>query len=582
MLRRLIIPGLAGFAAIGGLLSYTAFAEGGKSSSAIVVASNELATVLAPEELEQVGERESFISAYRRLTESQYRHAIADIFGDDIKVEARFEPERREEGLQAVGNAQLSVTTSGLEQYYSLARSISRQVVSAERETDYLPCDVTSSKDAARKCADEFVQEIGGKLYRRPLTKAERTLTLTIWDASAEGKDDYTQAFEHALTSLLISPEFLFRTEVAERVDDSDAFQLDAYSKASRLAFYLWDSPPDAELLEAAARGDLNTLDGLSVQVERLLDSPRFDLGVRAFFTDMLHFESFETLTKDTMTYPKFSQAVADSAREETLRFLIQHLVDDEGDYRDIFTTKKTVLNRTLAAVYNVPYPSREEWTTYEFDEDTERSGILTQVSFAALFSHPGSSSPTLRGKHLQEIFQCTKIPDPPADVDFSKVQAIEEGTVRERLDAHRTDPTCASCHILMDPAGLALENFDSLGQFRTLENGDPIDVSADIFGQEYSGATGVGEYMKSNPQVVSCVVQKAYAYGKGRKNDYREGQFLNSKTEEFADAGYQLKDLFRSLLTDPKFYEVEVPEGLSARTDSASLTTKAPASGGN
>lgn len=574
MLRQTLISGLLGAVAVGGLLTYSAVADGrspGREAASSSKSTDEAGDVLA--------KRDRFVAAYRRLTETQYRNTIADVFGDEIKVEGRFEPELREEGLQAVGNAHLSITTSGMEQYYGMARSISSQIVNADDVADRLGCKLDASKARARSCASDFLSDTGFRLYRRPMTKAELSAAMEIWDAAAD-QDGVKKAFELSLSSLLLSPEFLFRSEIAEKTEDGD-FRMDAYSKAERLAFYLWDSAPDEELLSLAKSGEIHDQAKIDAQVARMMDDPRFEAGVRAFFVDFLHFETFDTVTKDPLTYPKFSQAVADSAREETLRFMHQLLIEDEGDYRDIFTSRKTVINRPLAAVYNVPYASKADWATFEFPESSGRSGVLTQVTYTSLFSHPGSSSPTLRGKYLAEIFQCTKIPDPPADVDFSKVQALAEGTVRERLDAHRTDPTCASCHVLMDPAGLALEQFDGIGQFRKTENGEPIDVSAEIFGSHYEGAQGIGQYLHDNPQTSACFVQKAYNYGTGRPFDYRDASVLSAYEQEFADAGYQMMPLLRTILTDPKFFEVIVPDGLQARSTSASLETNTAARGG-
>lgn len=585
MQRQKFLPGIATLGAATAAAAFFMVGSVGGDRAAYADSTDgtgfRLAVPLESSELEVVGDRDSFVSAYRRLTESQYRHTIADIFGADIAIAGRFEPERREEGLQAVGNARLSVTTSGLEQFYALSRNIADQVMRSDSRAEILGCDIPEDRAAARACADAFIADTGAKLYRRPLSEAEHTLSMAIWDSAAEANGSTEAAFQMTLASMLLSPEFLFRTEVAERVGETDEFRLDAYSMASRISYFLWDTMPDAELIAAAESGALHTEDGLMSQVNRMIASPRMEEGVRAFFSDMFYFEAFETLTKDPETYPKFSQAVADSAKEETLRFLVRHLLDQDADYRDIFTSRETVINRTLAAVYNVPYPSREAWTDFEFDEDSQRSGVLTQVTFTALFSHPGSSSPTLRGKYLQEIFQCMPIPDPPADVDFSKVQALESGTVRERLEAHRSDPTCATCHVLMDPVGLALENFDSLGQFRLHENGDLIDVSTDLNGTPYMGAPGVGQYLHDNPQTASCVTQKAISYGEGRPFDYANYGFLTETQEAFADDGYRLKTLFRTILTDPVFYDVIVPEGMQERETTAAVETQSAISGG-
>ncbi|HEY7799938.1 MAG TPA: DUF1592 domain-containing protein, partial [Hyphomonadaceae bacterium] len=481
--------------------------------------------------------RSSFVAAYRRLTESQYRHVIASTFGEDIVINARFEPERREDGLQAVGSAQLSVTTTGLEQYLAVARSVADQVFDAKRRDGLVGCAAA----AGEACAETFLKRAGVQLFRRPLSAEEIAGFKAVWKDAADKSGDFDKALGLSLVSMLMSPEFLFRVERAEADPAKPgAYRLDGYAKAMRLSFLLWDAAPDAELAAVARSGAIHDPGVLAAQVDRMLASPRTADGVRAFFTDMLQFETFDTLSKDAATYPNFSQAVADGAREETLKFLVDHLVVRGGDYRDIFTSRDTFLNRALASVYDVPYPSAEPWTQFSFPENSERAGVLTQVTFLSLFAHPGSSSPTIRGVKLNEIFMCLAIPQPPPDVDFSKVQALEKGTVRTRLIDHMTNPGCSSCHLLSDPPGLALERFDGLGQHRTTENGAPIDVSADIGGKKFSGSTGLGQYMHDNPLVPSCLVRRVQSYGAGRAYDRSEAKQVEARTAAFAADGYK------------------------------------------
>lgn len=512
---------------------------------------------------------ESEAIAYRRLTESQYRHAIADIFGPEIEINARFEPELREAGLQAVGNARLSITTSGLEQYLALARSISTQVIDGDKAAENVSCSLDQSDSA---CAKSYLKNIGGQLFRRPLSDAETASFISAYDQGVSSAGNAAKGFKLALIGMLMSPEFLFRVERAE-VDPDNANQkrFDAYTKATRLSYLLWDAAPDGELMQLAQNGDIHKDEVFAQQVDRLLTSPRLEDGVRAFFTDMLQFERFETLTKDGATYPKFSQAVADSAREETLKFLVHHLVTKQDDYRDIFTSRETVINRSLAAVYDVPFLSKDEWTQHTFAADSGRSGVLTQVTFLSLFSHPAASSPTVRGVKLYDIFQCITLPDPPPDVDFSKVQAIENGTVRERLIDHKTNPGCYSCHNISDPPGLALEHFDGLGQRRLLENGKLIDVSAEINGKAFDGSVGLGNFMRDNQQAVNCVVRNVHNYGVGRVDGAAEREVLARLRQSFADNDYRFASLMRSVLTDPEFFKVVPPisdDKVAANTD--------------
>jgi len=519
---------------------------------------------------------EKITVAVRRLTESQYRNTIRDIFGSQIEINARFEPEQREGGLLAIGNAMLSLTSSGFEQYFVLAASIAEQALAEDSRADVMPCQPTVESAVDSACASQFLAQYGEQLFRRPLTEADLQARLATFEAGAAQAEDFYAGLQLALTSLLIAPEYLFRVEQAE-VDPNDPaqYRLDGYSKASRLSFLFWDTAPDNELLQAAASGALHEESGLASQLTRLSESPRLADGARAFFIDMMQIDGFDNMVKDPAIYPKFNQLVADSARQQMLMTIDDLLIDQSRDYRELFTSNETFLNRALAAVYQVPYTSAEELAEYEFAEDSERSGLFSQVGFLALWAHPGTSSPTRRGIKIHEIFMCEPTPDPPADVDFSQVQDSTAGTVRGRLLDHMENTGCTVCHQRSDPPGLALEHFDGLGQLRTMENGQYIDVSADLFGTRFVGAQGLGEFLYNDPRVPACLVRNVYSYGVARSLDANERDFLNAQTQQFANNGYRVPDLFKQIAGTAKFFEVRLPEGseveLAGNTPAAS-----------
>src|SRR5262249_33425710 len=457
--------------------------------------------------------------ALRRITETQYRHTIADVFGPSIKINSRFEPEQRVDRLLAIGSAQLSLTSSGFEQYFVLAGSISDQVLGETQRTASVPCKPADPARADDACARLFIEKYGERPFRRPLTKAEILARLRTASAGAKQSGDFYAGLKLALTSLLLAPEFLFRVETAEPDPaHPQRYRLDGYSKAARLSFLLWDSAPDPELLAAARSGALHTQAGLQQPLKRRISSTRFEDGARAFFADMLQLDGIENLVKDPAIYPKFNQSVADSAKEQTLKTTLDLLVHKKRDYRDLFTSNDTFINRPLASVYRIPFASSGDWAAYTFPPSSERSGILTQASFLSLFAHPGTSSPTKRGIKMYEIFMCQATPDPPADVDFSRVQDSSKGTVRARLLDHMQNVGCAVCHRRTDPPGLALEHFDGLGQLRTIENGATIDVSAGINGVKFEGAQGLGQFLHDDPRVPDCLVRNVYAYAVGRE----------------------------------------------------------------
>lgn len=519
--------------------------------------------------------------AVRRLTESQYRHTIADIFGPDIQINARFEPESREAGLLAVGSALLSLTSSGFEQHFALASSIADQVFDAKKRASIVACPSADPRTFDEACARKFIESYGERLFRRPLTDAEVESRLDTASVGAKRSGDFFVGLELALTSLLIAPDFLFRVETAEPDPGSPGqYRVDAYTKASRISFLLWDAAPDEELLEAARSGAIHSEAGLDQQLTRLVSSPRFEDGTRAFFADVLQLDGFENLIKDPAIYPKFNQSVSDAAKEQTLKTVVELLVRQKRDFRDIFTSNETFINRPLAAVYNVPYASADAWAAHTFPASSGRAGILTHVGFLSLFSHPGASSPTRRGVKVLEIFMCEPTPNPPANVDFSKVQDSTAGTVRGRLLDHMENEGCTGCHKRTDPPGLALEHFDGLGQLRTLENGAPIDVSADLKGVVVQGASGLAQYLREDPRVPACLVRNVYSYGVGRKTYGRDEPYLSARTQEFAAKGYRLSDLMVQIASSPEFFKATLPAGTTVPA-ALSATAQTPSSEG-
>lgn len=520
----------------------------------------------------------------RRLTPSQYRTIITDVFGPTIQLGGRFEPDLRIEGLLAVGTSQVSVSAAGMEQYDGMARNIAEQVTGVAHRDMLIACKPAAADTPDDRCARRFLSEAGRLLFRRPLSQVEERTYVTAARAAGDTLHDFYAGLSLSLASMLASPQFLFRTEtLVPDTDSPSGYRLDDYSIASRLSFFLWDSSPDPALLEAAGRGELRTARGLQRQVQRMIASTRVEAGVRAFFTDMFRFDEFETLTKDPVLFPKFSPNVAADSQEQTLRTVVDLLVADEGDYRDIFTTRKTFLTQSLASIYRVPLVnerpngSPDQWLPYEFPADDPRAGVLMQTSFVSLHSHPGRGSPTLRGKALREIMLCQKIPAPPAQVDFTIVQDTTNPvhrTARERLSAHATQPSCTGCHKVMDPMGLALENFDSAGEWRTTENGKRIDTSGKLDAVAFQDGAGLGRAVRDNPATPSCLVDRLSAYAVGRTLRRSEKSWSDQLKQEFAAEGFRVPALMREIASSPEFYLASQPGAVPALAKTAHATS--------
>ena len=509
----------------------------------------------------------------RLLSEPQYRSVIADLFGEQIAVGATFDPLVRTSGLLTVGAAQAHITPAGIEQFDRMARSIAAQVMSADSREIFTPCRPKSEAAADDACARKFFQTVGRMLYRRDLDADEIRSPTAVAAAVSAQLGDFYRGLEAGLAAMLVSPSFLF---IADRTEADPAnvgkLRLDPYSRASRLSFFLWGSAPDAALLNAAKNGDLFASRGIKRQVERMLASPKLVTGLRAFFSDMLAFEDIDRLEKDSIIYPLFSTAVAQDAREQTLRTLTHLLLDDDGDYRDIFTTRKTFMSGALGRIYRVPVVRPDGgWMPYEFPPADPRAGLITQVSFAALYAHPGRSSPTLRGRAMRELLLCQKIPDPPGNVDFSLFNDpnAPSRTARQRLSVHATQKSCAGCHKLTDPIGLALERIDGAGQLRADENNVPIDTQGELDGVKFNDASGLGKAMRENSAASSCVVSRLYAYAVARAPGRDERQFLNVLADKFASAGYRILVLLQNIATSDAFFAVSPPKLRTAALES-------------
>ena len=490
-----------------------------------------------------------------RLTEGQYRNTIADIFGPDIVTGGRFEPtSRRPHGLLAPGNYQIAVSPSGMEQFAAMARKIAGQVVDDNHRAVLIGCKPASRASADNRCALKFFSRVTPLLFRRPVAKTELQQFASLAGAAAKTTHDFYAGLGLGLEAALVSPSFLFQMDELEPLPGHPGeWRLNSYARASRLSFFLWNTSPDEQLLGAARKGDLQTAQGLAKQVDRMIGSVRLTSGVRSFFSDMLQMDKLADLTKDSIVYPQFISEVRNDMSEQLLRTLTSLLIEEQRDYREIFTTRRTYLTDALAAIYQVPVPVRVGWFPYEFPPDSPRAGILTQINFLAAFSHNGRSSPTLRGQGIRELLLCQAVPDPPGNVDFTAFDASHAKTVRDRLTEHRSNPACAGCHKIMDPLGLTLENFDGIGVFRVSENGSPIDPSANIDGKDIKDAIGLGKAISEMPAATSCVVNRLVEYGTRRRP--KDKIWLTDLNSQFAAGGYRLPALMRSIAMSDLFY---------------------------
>jgi Protein of unknown function (DUF1588)/Protein of unknown function (DUF1592)/Protein of unknown function (DUF1585)/Protein of unknown function (DUF1595)/Protein of unknown function (DUF1587) len=553
-----------------GLLAAATLALAGLSAASPAAQPPAAGTAAAAQEPQDTGS----LNRLRLLTEQQYLNTVRYVFGPDIAPDPHFPPAQRRDGLVANGSSITGVTTTQLELYQKSAVTIANTVVSPKYRAFLLPCKPRHEDAADKSCASQFLKEKGRLFNRRPLTREELDSFVKVADESADQLKDFYAGISVALEAMLVSPNVLFLTEGTEPDPAHPGHQrLDAFSLATRMSLFLWDSVPDDNLLKAAESGEIQTPKGRARVVDMMLSSRRLDAGVRAFFDDMFGFDDFAALSKDPAMYPQFTGQVATDAREQTLRTIVDHLVTRRGDYRDLYTTRDTFISPALAVIYGEPAPSG--WTPYTEPVDSPRAGLLSQISFLALHSHPTRSSPTLRGKALRELLLCQRVPPPPPNVDFSAVDNPNSpfNTQRERVAFHLKNPVCAGCHKIMDPMGLALENFDSAGHFRDKERGTKIDASGTLDGKPFDGVVSLGKVLHDNAGLTSCLVQRVYSYGTGgalRPEDKKTLEYFNAR---FAEAGYRVPDLMRTIALSDSFSDIVEPKPQAPPVKTASLS---------
>jgi hypothetical protein len=514
----------------------------------------------------------------RLVTRDQYLNTLAYVFGADVRPDVEFAPVERVDGLLRLGTSRAGVNDTQLELYQKTAQFVAAQVIEPTRRNFVIGCTPAKDTAADRACAEQVLSRIGRLMFRQPLPQDKVAELVDHASASADKLGDFYAGLAVAIEEILVSPKTMLLAERGEpEPGNPGQMRLDAYSLASRLAYFLWNAAPDEMLLKAAETGEILTPKGRSRAVDTMLASPRLKDGMRAFFDDMYDFEKLNTLSKDALVYPAFTGLTAEDAREQTLRTVVDHLVAKKGDYRDLYTTRTTFLSPALAALYQLP--TQKGWVEYRFPDTSPRAGVLTHISFLAAHSHPGRSSPTLRGKALRELLLCQPVPRPPANVDFSALEnpKSEHRTQRDRVSFHLENPVCAGCHRITDPIGLAMENFDGSGRFRTTERGAAIDASGNLDGKQFADVVGLAAALREHPGLTSCLVKRVYSYGTGSQTANDDAEVLKYLNARFEAAGYRVPELLRTIALSNAFSEFKqaAPAAGEAKTASAGPATE-------
>lgn len=490
----------------------------------------------------------------RILLARQYLNALSDLFSPELAALATPRADVTLNGFDAIGAGQLSLTDADIDAYERSATAVAAAAVaSPELLQPYLPCVPAGPDDAA--CMRSFVEAFGRRAWRRPLDPAESGRWTNVGFTAALEFNSFERGLEFILAGMLQSPNFIYQVEVGEPVGDgSGRRRLSGYELAARMSLFLADSIPGPELLDAAAEGELDDEAGVRAWAEALLAQPRARAAFDEYFEEMLYLRKLAEIAKDPATYPGWSPYLAESMKVETIALIDDVVWIEDGDFRDILDAEHTFVNDVLAAHYGIAFPGGAGFQRVPVPPGEKRGGIFGHASMLSVLAHVSSTSPTIRGKFIQERMLCFSIPPPPPEVVTDLPSAEQAATMRERLAMHLADPVCASCHTIMDPPGLGLENYDGVGRYRTTDNGAQIDAASDLDGEPFEGALQLGQVLRERERFASCTILNLYRHGAGHVEAPAEREYLDRVEAAFVDNDYRLRATLVELVASPAF----------------------------
>jgi Protein of unknown function (DUF1592)/Protein of unknown function (DUF1588)/Protein of unknown function (DUF1587)/Protein of unknown function (DUF1585)/Protein of unknown function (DUF1595)/Planctomycete cytochrome C len=385
-------------------------------------------------------------------------------------------------------------------------------------------------------CATKIVNLLARHAFRRPVTPEDTEALMTFYQ-QGRNEGNFNTGIERALQRLLADPEFVFRKESElPNLKAGQTYHISDLELASRLSFFLWSSIPDDQLIDIAAKNQLHAPAVLEEQVRRMLADPRSDRLVTNFAGQWLNLRALATWSPTVSLFPDFDDNLRAAMRKETELF-VGSIVHDDRNVLDLLNANYTFLNERLAKHYRIPNVYGSDFRRVELAPEFDiRRGLLGKASLETVSSQPQRTSPTVRGKEILQVFLGVSPPDPPPNVPALKDQgtAVHGGakpTMRQQIEMHRKNAPCSTCHKIMDPVGLAMENFDAIGHWRTKENGSPIDPNGYLVdGSSLEGVKGVRDALiRYSPQFVRMLTEKLFIYAMGRGTDYYDMPLIRS-----------------------------------------------------
>ncbi len=493
------------------------------------------------------------VTDLRRLTASQYENSVRDLLGYTGDAAIGFSPDERVGPFHS--NFAAPISEVQVEQYMDAAEEIAAW--SIEDTAALLPCDPTVMGED--ECATAFIAEFAPRAYRRPLDAAELARLQEVY-AGGKAQADFANGIRLVVQAALQSPWFLYHMEFgASGTNDGELVALTGHELASRLSYFVWNSMPDETLFAAAGAGELDTVEGLTAQVDRMLADPRARETISAFHLQWLGVDEIDGLEKNLDAFPGFSPALAAAMKAETAAFASHVVLDGDGLFDTLLTADFTLTeDPELLAMYGVTLPPGHVAGEPVPLPPDRRMGLLTQASVLARHAHANQTSPVHRGRLVRENLLCQPLPPPPPEVDNVPPSPDPDATTRERFEQHRADPSCSGCHQLIDPIGFTFEHYDGMGAWRDLEAGKAVDASGELISTDVDGpidgVIDLANKLAESDDVERCVTRQWFRFATGRNETAEDACANEALDTTFVESGGDVRVLIRDLVASDSF----------------------------
>jgi hypothetical protein len=492
----------------------------------------------------------------RRLNKAEYNNTIRDLTGLELQLSDDFPSDDVGNGFDNIGDV-LSIPPILLEKYLGAAEQVAEAVLDDEaarkRVFPHQPQGDTIEEkvEVARRNISEFAE----RAYRRPLRPDEEERLFGILRYAWEQDSSEGEIFQTGIAAILSSPHFLFRVEQDPSADDEDGIRaLDGYELATRLSYFLWSSMPDQALFDLAASGELTKHDVLTAQVRRMLADPKSQSLVDNFAGQWLQLRDVSRLMPDPVLFPDFDGALRTAMRRETEMFF-ETMIREDRSVLEFLNADYTFVDERLARHYGISNVLGDEFQKVALTNG--RRGVLTHASILMLTSNPTRTSPVKRGKWILENMLAEPPPPPPAAVPPLEEGGETLGTLREQMEQHRANPTCASCHLTMDSLGFGLENFDAIGAWRDRDGRAEVDASGELpGGRKFDGATELMQILVAEKREAfcKCLATKLMTYALGRGLNSYDRCSIKAAVSALAENDYRFSALVTSIVTSDPF----------------------------